>query len=93
MDLQKLIGDKSAAIPEQLMPIIEGIISGEVVSLVCLIETRDGDIGDLFELNMNDGESNLYAVLGALEALKRDFMRIHVESRVPYVEPEEHDND
>lgn len=93
MDLQKLIGDRSAAIPEQLLPIIEGIVNGDVVSLVCLVETRDGDVGDLFELDMNDGHSNLYAVLGGIEALKRDFMRAHIESRVPYVEPQEQDND
>jgi hypothetical protein len=38
---------------------------------------------------MEGGESNRYAVIGALESVKRDFMRLEVESRVDYVEPDD----
>lgn len=93
MDLIKLIGDKTAALPQELVPIIERIISGEVVSVVCIVELQDGSVGDLFELDMNDGHSNRYAVLGALEAAKRDFLRAHIESRIPYIELEEQEDD
>lgn len=91
MDIKKLIGDKSAVLPEALMPLVEELAAGEIVSLVVLMETQEGDIGDFFMLDMNDGRSNRFAVLGGLVNLQRDFMRLEIQSRVPYVEEETDD--
>lgn len=91
MDLKKLIGDKSAVLPEALLPVIEDLASGEIVSLVVLLETQSGHIGDLFMLDLNDSASNRFAVLGGLVNMQRDFMRLQIESRVPYVEEETDD--
>lgn len=93
MDLSKLIGDKMAALPPELEPVIEGLINGEIISIALVTEYQDGHVGDLFCLNMNDGQSNIYAVLGAIETVKRDFMRAHIESRIPYVETEDLEDD
>lgn len=92
MDLNKILQNAEAnPVPEELRPIIERVLSGEVKSIVVLIEEQDGGVGDLFCLDMNGGQSNVYAVLGAIEALKRDFMRAVVESRVPYHEAQDDD--
>lgn len=84
MDIKKLIGDASAALPEELVPIINGIINGDIVSLAVIVEDQEGHMGDMWVTDLNDGETNRFAMLGALENLKRDFMRAEIESRVPY---------
>lgn len=89
MDIKKLIGDKTAALPPELAPIIDGLIKGEIRSIALVVENQKGEIGDMFCIDMNDGDSNVFAVLGAIESMKRDFMRAHIESRIPYVETED----
>jgi hypothetical protein len=93
-DLQALIGDATAALPEELIPVIDGIIHGDIVSLAVVVERQDGVIGDLWVTDMNDGKSNRFAVLGGLENLKHDFMCAEIESRVDYAwDPEGDDSD
>lgn len=84
--VERLIGDRLAALPEELLPVIDDIAAGRVRSLVVLVELDDEEVGDLFALDMNGTRSNRFALLGAIEALKRDFMRAHIRSRVDYVE-------
>ncbi len=86
MDIKKLIGDASAAMPEELSPIIDGIIHGDVISIALVAEHRDGSLGDLFFFDLNDGDTNVLAVIGCLETLKRDIMRCTVKSRLNYRE-------
>ena len=86
MDVRSLIGDRLAAMPEELLPVIDDIVAGRVRSLVLLVELDDGEWGDLYSLDMNGSRSNRLAVLGAIENLKRDFMRDQLESRVSYLE-------
>ncbi len=86
MDWRSLIGDRLSALPEELLPVIDDIVAGRVRSLVVLVELDDGEWGDLYSLDMNGSQSNRLAVLGAIENLKRDFMRDQLESRVSYVE-------
>lgn len=89
MDVRALIGDRLAALPEELLPVIDDIVAGKVRSLIVLVELDDDEIGDLCVLDMNGSRSNRFAVLGGLAALQRDFLRQYVESRVPYAEPDE----
>lgn len=93
MDVRALIGDRLAALPEELLPVIDDIVAGKVRSLIVLVELDDGEIGDLYSLDMDGSPSNRLAVLGAIEHLKRDFMRDQIESRVRYVETRDDDDD
>lgn len=92
MDVRALIGDRLAAMPEELLPVIDDLVAGRVRSMVLLVELDDGEIGDLYSLDMNGSQSNRLAVLGAIENLKRDFMRDQLESRVRYVETRDDDD-
>jgi hypothetical protein len=40
---------------------------------------------------MNGSRSNRFALLGAIEALKRDFLRAEIDSRVAYAQRGEED--
>lgn len=66
-----MIGDPSAAIPEELLPLLHDLATGDLKSLALVGETQDGTIKTMYQLNMHDGESNEFAVLGALEYLKQ----------------------
>lgn len=72
------------ALPEPLKPIINMLIEGRIKTLIVIAEDSDKNISDMYRLDMDGGKSNKYAVLGAIEALKRDFMRTHIESRIEY---------
>jgi hypothetical protein len=61
------------------------------VSLVVIAELDDQEIGDLYTLDMNGSRSNRFALLGAIEALKRDFLRAEIDSRVAYAQRGEED--
>lgn len=74
MDVKKLIGDPSAAIPEDLLPLLHDLAAGDIRSLVICGETQDGTIKTMWQLNMNDGESNEFAVLGGLEVVKQEIL-------------------
>jgi len=89
MDVRALIGDRLAALPEELMPVIDDIVAGKVRSLIVLVELDDDEIGDLCVLDMNGSRSNRFAVLGAMAAMQRDYLRAHIASRVEYAEPDE----
>ena len=74
MDVNKLIGDKSAALPKDLMPVIEAMATGELKSLVVVGEYQDGTVKTMWQLNMHDGASNELAVIGALELIKHELL-------------------
>ena len=74
MDVKKLIGDKSAALPRELEPVIEAMATGELKSLVVVGEYQNGTIKTMWQLNMHDGESNELAVIGALELVKHELL-------------------
>ena len=74
MDLKKLIGDKSAALPRELEPVIEAMATGELKSLVVIGEYQDGTVKTMWQMNMHDGASNELAIIGALELIKHELL-------------------
>lgn len=74
MDVKKLIGDKSAALPRELEPVIEAMATGELKSLVVIGEYQDGTVKTMWQMNMHDGASNELAIIGALELIKHELL-------------------
>ena len=75
------------ALPDEVKTLVVNLLEGRIKSLIIIAELQDqaGFPEGVF-VDMEGGESNRYAVIGALESVKRDFMRMEVESRVDYVE-------
>ena len=78
------------AIPPEAAPLIRGLIEGTIKQMVVIFETSDGNFCDCFPIL--DDDCNRYAMLGAIEVLKRDYMRSQIEARVNYA-PAEDDAD
>jgi hypothetical protein len=78
------------ALPDEVKTLVVLLLEGRVKSLIIVAELQEG-VGFMegIFVDMEGGESNRYAVIGALESVKRDFMRMEVESRVDYVEPDD----
>jgi hypothetical protein len=88
MDLSKLIGMVAeGVIPEEIAPLVEALIEGRVKQFAAVAELDDGTVIDAFPVL--DETANRMVMVGALEVVKRDYMRIHVRSRVEYVEIDE----
>lgn len=88
MDLSKLTGDVDA-IPETLKPILAGLLEGRIKQLVVIAEMDDGCIMDCFPVF--DSDANRYVMVGALEVMKRDYMREQVQARIQYAIADEED--
>lgn len=65
----------------------EAVMSGEVVGLA-VVGVTHRSVHDGFAFAE---QCNRYAMVGALEALKRDVMRTEIESRVEYAEYDDED--
>ncbi len=96
MDMNKLIGAGNLTpmdlLPEPLRPIIEALLDGRMRSLMIITEEVDTGTGDLFMLDMDDKASNVFALVGALEHLKRDLMDL-VPSRRELENERDDDNE
>ena len=75
----------SDAVPEDLKMAMAGLIDGSIKSLIIIAEYQDGSFMDGYSVDINDGKSNTAAMIGAIEILKRDFMREEIKSRREYV--------
>ena len=96
MDIAKLIGVNPAAanvLPEELNWFINALLEGRIKGFVIVAEEADGSIADQIVLDNNGGHANTYALIGALECVKRDLMRIAVDSRIEYKEIEDYDDE
>lgn len=86
MDMKKLVGNPMDAMPEILKPVVAAMLEGELRSLIVIGEHREGGIATLWELDMNNANSNEFSLLGALELVKHQL--IH---GVPVEEEEDDD--
>lgn len=79
---------QESALPDEVKTLVVLLLEGRVKSLIIVAELQEG-VGFMegIFVDMEGGDSNRYAVIGALESVKRDFMRMEVESRVDYIEP------
>jgi len=84
MDISKLAGPSAFdVLPDEIKPLVSLLLEGKIRSMAVVFETNDSDVGDAWFLDI-DSESNRYTLLGAIEALKRDYMRLEIESRLEY---------
>lgn len=83
-ELKRLVGELSPDVmPEQLKPLISGLLDGTIRQFAVIMEHDDGTFSDCFPTT---GENpNRFAMIGALEVLLRDYMRVHIDSRIEYV--------
>lgn len=81
---------QESALPDEVKTLVVLLLEGRVKSLIIVAELQE-DVGFMegIFVDMEGGHSNRYAVIGALESVKRDFMRMEVESRVEYVDMDE----
>lgn len=75
------------AMPEEARLLVQMIIEGRVKQFAIIIEDENGCFLDKFPV-LDDSASRM-GMIGALEVLKRDYMRIFAASRVEYVERED----
>lgn len=72
------------AMPEEARLLVQMILEGRVKQFAIIIEDENGCFLDKFPI-LDDSASRM-GMIGALEVLKRDYMRIFAASRVEYVE-------
>lgn len=87
MDLERLIGGcDENAVPQEIAPIVQALIEGRIKQLVLIAEMEDGRFMDAFPIL--DDSAHRFGMVGAMECVRRDYMRSQIESRVSYVESE-----
>lgn len=74
----------SSAMPPELRELVGDLIEGRVRTLLFVAELTDGQADGIY-VNIDGHDTNTLAIIGALEVLKRDFMRAYTASRVEYV--------
>lgn len=85
MDVAAMIGaGADDVIPPQIAPLLKALLEGRVKQMVVIAEMDDGAIMDAFPII--DDKANRFAMLGAIETVKRDYMRCELQSRVEYVQ-------
>lgn len=70
-------------LPPEIAPIVQAIIEGRIAQIVLAAETTDGTILSAFP-TLDDQRVNRFAMIGALDVLKRDYMREHIQARIEY---------
>lgn len=80
------------AIPEEVGLVVKLLIEGNLTDLVIIARTADGKYIDGIFSGIDGNESDTFGVLGALQVVQRDWMRMHVQGRVDYVEAEQEDD-
>lgn len=72
------------ALPDEVRDLVGFLIEGRVKQLVFVAELDDCQVLDA--IFTQDERCNRYVMVGALEVLKRDYMRGEIRSRIEYVE-------
>lgn len=82
---RQLLAEATAgALPDEVRGLVGFLIEGRVKQLVFVAELDDCQVLDA--IFTQDERCNRYVMVGALEALKRDYMRGEIRSRIEYVE-------
>lgn len=79
-------------IPEGMGPFIQALIEGRVKQFVLVVELDDGSIMDCMPRIDEEGCDH-YRMLGAIESVKRDYMRLFIDSRWEYADRPAGDDD
>ena len=83
LDLSKM---QESVLPEEVKTLVSLLLEGQVKTLIISAELQENEFMEGIFVDMDGGESNRYAVIGSMESVKRDFMRMECGSRVDYVE-------
>jgi hypothetical protein len=79
----------AGAMPEQVKELVNALIEGRVRQLALIVETTEGTVMDCFQII--ESNANRFTMVGAIEILKRDYLRAQVQSRVEYQEKTDED--
>ena len=80
--------------PEHLQKFANDLLEGRVTDAAFVYRMTDGSIADAFAYDINGGGTGcVYAMLGAIVHLQREWMRVMCESRCEYVEVESDEDD
>lgn len=71
-------------IPAEVKPLVQLLLEGRIKQMVVIAELDNGNILDCFPIL--DDSAHRYAMVGAIENVKRDYMREHIQSRTTYIE-------
>lgn len=81
-ELQKILADDAGAMPEEVSALVTALLEGRVKQMLLIVELEDNKIMDMFKIIAPD--SNRYSMLGAIEVVKRDYMREQTQARIEY---------
>lgn len=81
--MNALLGDPSSAIPVEIRHFLKAILEGDMLQYVLVYENQNKIIVDDHCI-FDDESANCYAMIGALECMKRDYMRMNTISRIEY---------
>lgn len=81
------------ALPQEVGLIVKLLIEGRLSDLVIVARTADGNYIDGIFSGIDAHESDTFGVLGALQVVQRDWMRMHIVGRVEYAETDTEDDD
>lgn len=77
------LGNPLDALPDNIRQVVEAYLRGEIKQYLLIAEHTDGQVSDSWEIVEPD--ANRYLMVGCLEVVKRDYMRLQVNSREEYV--------
>jgi hypothetical protein len=77
-----LLSADAGAMPEQVRELVNALIEGRVKQLALIMEMTDATIIDCFQII--EADASRFAMVGAIEILKRDYLRCQVQSRKEY---------
>jgi uncharacterized protein YabN with tetrapyrrole methylase and pyrophosphatase domain len=83
----------ATAVPEEVGLIVKLLIEGNLSDLVIVARQADGSFIDGVFSGIDGNPSDTFGMLGAMQVTQRDWMRMHVDGRVEYVETESGDDD
>lgn len=81
-EMDKLLQIEAGALPEEIRLFVQALLEGRVKQYALVFEDADSNWWDVAPI-LEDGP-NRFAMIGALECIKRDYMRQNIESRVKY---------
>lgn len=76
-------------LPPEVAPLVQALLEGRVKQVAIIAELENGVFMDCYPIL--DPRSNRLAMIGAIDVLKRDYMREEIQSRVDY-EPRNEDD-
>lgn len=78
------LSEDAGAMPEEVRELVQALIEGRVKQMLFIAEMQEGTIADMFKII--DQNANRFTMVGAIESMKRDYMRAQIQPRIEYVE-------